>query len=106
MDTSRLATIFVMGLLAYLARIVPQLVFVGKSFSEDGDRYLRYISYALICGIIANVLFMAGARLETHALPERVLALTVTIFFAHRTRSALTGMLIGLACILVFGWLR
>lgn len=104
MDTSRLTTIFVMGSLAYLARIVPQLLFVGRTFSEDGDRYLRYVSYALICGIIANVLFMAGANLDTQAAPRRVLALMVTILSAHRTKSALTGMLIGLACILVFGW--
>lgn len=106
MDTSRLMTIFIMGSLAYLARIVPQLLFVGRTFSETGDRYLRYVSYALISGIIANVLFMAGANLDTQAAPHRLLALMVTILSAHQTKSPLTGMLIGLASILVFGWVR
>ena len=95
-----------MGLLAYGARVLPQLFFVGKKFSEAGDRYLRYLSYALICGIIANVLFMAGARFDAPAAPYRSMALGVTVFIAHRTKSALTGMLVGLVLVLLLSWLR
>ncbi len=106
MDSTHLTTIFIIGLFTYALRIVPQLLLVGKQFSEPADRYLRYLSYALICAIVSNVLFMTGNRLDVNAAPHRAIALAITILVAHRTKNATLGMLAGLVFILAFMWLR
>lgn len=106
MDGTRLTIIFVIGLLTYAMRVVPQLLLVGQQFSEAADRYLRYLSYALICAIVSNVLFMAGNRWDTDATPHRAIALAITILVAHRTKNASLGMSAGLVFILAFLWLR
>jgi branched-subunit amino acid transport protein len=90
-----------MGLMAFAVRAVPQLFFVGRSFPESLDRWLRYVSYALICSIISITLFMSGGQLETAAAPRRALALAVTIIIAHRTKSAVTGMIAGACLVLI-----
>ena len=63
MDETRVTTILAMGVLAYAARVLPQVLFVGKQFPEAWDRFLRYLSYSFICGIISNTLFVTGARI-------------------------------------------
>jgi branched-subunit amino acid transport protein len=94
-----------MGLTAYGIRVVPQVFFVGRRFPESWDRLLRYLSYALICSIISSTLFMSGGRFETGAAPYRGVALVLAIAVAHRTKSALTGMIIGTIVVWVFSWL-
>ena len=45
--------------------------------------------------MISITLFMSGARFEKEAAPYRAVALAVTIVIAHKTKSAVTGMLAG-----------
>jgi branched-subunit amino acid transport protein len=99
MDAKRFEIIFIMGLMAFGVRVLPQVLFVGRKFPEAWDRFLRYLSYALICSIIAVTLFMSNARFETDAASRRGLALTVAIAVAHCTKSAVTGMLAGAAVV-------
>jgi branched-subunit amino acid transport protein len=106
MDESRLTTIFIMGVLAYGARVLPQVLFVAKEFPEAWDRYLRYISYAFICSIIATTLFMTNARFESGPAPSRAAALIATILIARLSKSAVTGMFIGTILVLFLSWLR
>ena len=54
-----------MGLMAFAMRALPQLFLAGRKFPDALDRWLRYVSYGLICSIISVTLFMSGARLET-----------------------------------------
>lgn len=104
MDATRLKIIVVMGGLAYLARMLPQILLVGKNFPESLDRYLRYLSYAFICGIISNTLFLAGARFDVQAAPYRAAALMTAIFVARRTKSAVTGMISGAILVFLLSW--
>jgi branched-subunit amino acid transport protein len=106
MAFSRLELIFILGLSALLLRALPQLFLVGKNFSENWDRLLRYLSYALLCGLISITLFMSGARFEAQAAPYRGVALAVTIAIAYKTKSAVTGMLVGMVLVLIFSWIR
>ena len=106
MDETRVATILAMGVLAYAARVLPQVLFVGKQFPEAWDRFLRYLSYSLICGIISSTLFMTGARFDSGVAPHRGAALALAIFVAHRTKSPVTGMIIGTTVVLVLSWFR
>jgi branched-subunit amino acid transport protein len=106
MAFSRIELILILGFSALLLRALPQLFLVGKSFPETWDRLLRYLSYALLCGLISITLFMSGAHFEAQAAPYRGIALAVTIIVAHRTKSAVTGMLVGTALVLLFSWLR
>jgi branched-subunit amino acid transport protein len=101
MEITRLQIILIMGLMALAVRALPQLFFVGRSFPESLDRWLRYVSYALICSIISITLFMSGGQLETAAAPRRALALAATIIIAHRTKSAVTGMIAGACLVLI-----
>ena len=103
---SRIELIFIVGLSALVLRALPQLFLVGKSFPETWDRLLRYLSYALLCGLISLTLFMSGARFEAQLAPYRGIALAVTIAIAYMTKSAVTGMLVGTALVLIFSWLR
>jgi branched-subunit amino acid transport protein len=103
---SRLEIIFILGLSAFILRALPQLFLVGKSFPETWDRLLRYLSYALLCGLISITLFMSGARFEADAAPYRGIALAVTLAVAYKTKSAVTGMLIGVLLVLVMSWIR
>jgi len=103
---SRIELILILGLSALVLRALPQLFLVGKSFPEIWDRLLRYLSYALLCGLISITLFMSGARFELQAAPYRGIALAVTIAIAYKTKSAVTGMLVGTALVLVFSWMR
>jgi branched-subunit amino acid transport protein len=59
-----------------------------------------------LCGLISITLFMSGARFETQSAPYRGVALAVTIAVAYKTKSAVTGMLVGTALVLVFSWMR
>ena len=105
-DTTRIAIILIMGLMAFAVRAGPQLFFVGRKFPEAWDRLLRYLSYAFICSIISVTLFMTGARFETQVAPYRGAALAVTIIIAHKTKSPVTGMLVGMVLVLLFSWIR
>jgi branched-subunit amino acid transport protein len=106
MAFSRLEIIFILGLSAFVLRALPQLFLVGKSFPETWDRLLRYVSYALLCGLISITLFMSGARFEAEAALYRGIALAVTMAVAYKTKSAVTGMLIGMALVLAFSWMK
>jgi branched-subunit amino acid transport protein len=103
---SRLEIIFILGLSAFILRALPQLFLVGKSFPETWDRLLRYLSYALLCGLISITLFMSGARFEADAAPYRGIALAVTLGVAYKTKSAVTGMLIGVVLVSIMSWMR
>jgi len=106
MAFSRIELIFILGLSALVLRALPQLFLVGKSFPETWDRLLRYLSYALLCGLISITLFMTGARFEAQTAPYRGIALALTIEIAYKTKSAVTGMLFGMVLVLVFSWMR
>jgi branched-subunit amino acid transport protein len=95
-----------MGLMALAVRAVPQLFFVGQTFPEAWDRWLRYISYGFICSIISVTLFMSAGRVEATAAPRRAVALALTLYIAHKTKSAVTGMLAGAALVLILSWLH
>ena len=101
MEITRLQIIFILGLMAFAVRAVPQLFFVGRSFPEGLDCWLRYVSYGLICSIISITLFMSGGQLETAAAPRRALALALTLYVAHRTSSAVSGMIAGACLVLI-----
>ena len=106
MAFSRIELILILGLSALVLRAMPQMFLVGKSFPETWDRLLRYLSYALLCALISITLFMSGARFEMQAAPYRGAALAVTIVVAYKTKSAVTGMLLGTALVLLLSWLR
>lgn len=101
MEITRLQIILIIGLMAFAVRAVPQLFFVGQEFPESWDRWLRYLSYAFICSIIAVTLFLSGGELEGAAAPHRALALACAVAIAHRTKSAVTGMIAGAALVLI-----
>jgi branched-subunit amino acid transport protein len=105
MEITRIQIILIMGLMAFAVRALPQLCFAGQRFPEVWDRWLRYVSYALICSIISVTLFMSGAHLDTAAAPWRALALALTVVIAHRTKSPVTGMLAGAVLVLMLSWL-
>jgi len=104
-DETRIGLILVMGLMAFGLRVVPQIFFIGRKFPESWDRLLYYLSYALICSIIATTLFMAGGRFQIQAAPGRAVALIATIIVAHLTKSAPTAMIIGAIVVSVLSWL-
>src|SRR5205823_15126783 len=79
MDATRVEIIFIMGLMAFGARVLPQILFVGRNFPDAWDRFLRYLSYAWICSNISVTIFMSSALVETQADPLRRLSLAVTI---------------------------
>ncbi|HEY7166126.1 MAG TPA: AzlD domain-containing protein [Candidatus Binatia bacterium] len=95
MDSTRLQLIFVMGIVAFLIRAVPQIYFVGRTFPQRGEQFLQYLSYAFICSIVATTLFMSGSHFDSAAVGYRAAALIVTMIVARRTRSAVTGMIVG-----------
>jgi branched-subunit amino acid transport protein len=101
MEISRIQTILIMGAMAFAVRVLPQVVFIGVKFPEAWDRWLRYLSYAFICSIISVTLFMSGARFESAAAPRRGLALAFAVFIAHKTKSAVTGMIAGVLLVLI-----
>jgi branched-subunit amino acid transport protein len=104
MAFSRIEIILILGLSALILRALPQLFFVGKSFPENWDRLLRYLSYAFLCSLIAITLFMSGTRFETQAAPSRGIGLIVAIVVARLTKSAVSGMLVGTVLVLLFSW--
>ena len=104
-EITRIEIILTMGLMALAVRALPQVFFVGQKFPEAWDRLLRYLSYAFICSIISVTLFMAGAEFESQAAPFRAIALVVTVVIAHKTKSAVTGMLTGTVLVTLLSWL-
>jgi branched-subunit amino acid transport protein len=104
MAFTRVQIILITGLLAFALRALPQLFLAGQRFPEAWDRWLRYVSYGLICSVISVTLFMSAARIETSGVPRRALALALTVYIAHRTQSAVTGMVAGAMLTLVFSW--
>jgi branched-subunit amino acid transport protein len=105
-EISRVEIILIMGLVALGFRAVPLLFFAGRQFPEKWDRLLRYLSYALLCSIISTTLFMRGARFEADAAPYRAVALIVAVGIAWGTKSAVTGMLVGMVLVLALSWMR
>ena len=105
MDPTRIAIIMGMGLVTYLIRAVPLLFFAGRSFPAAFERYLRYLSYALIASIVSTNLFLAGPRFEAAAAPHRALALGVAVLVASRTGQPLLGMVIGALLAQTLPWL-
>ncbi len=106
MDKTRISIIVGMGLVTYLIRVVPQLFFLGRSFPEFFDRYLRYLAYALMASIVSTNLFLSGSRFETAAAPTRAIALLVAVLIASWTKSSLAGMVTGTFLATVLPWLN
>ena len=106
MELTRGEIILILGLTALAFRAVPQLYFAGQKFPETWDRLLRYLSYALLCGIIATTLFMKGARFESEVAPYRAAALIATMVVARWTRSPLNGLIAGTILVSVFSWIK
>jgi len=102
---TRISIILLMGLMAFALRALPQLFFAGREFPAAWDRWLRYVSYSMICSIIAVTLFLSGARFESAAAPPRALALAVAVVVARRSQSAVTGMIVGALVVLALAWL-
>ena len=98
----RLAIIVGMAIMTYLIRVVPQVFFVGISCPEGLDRYLRYLAYALIAGIISTSLFLSGSHFEAAVAPQRALALLAAVIVASWSGKALLGMLVGTLISLAF----
>lgn len=94
-----------MGLVSYLVRIAPQLFFMGRSFSAAFERFLRYLSYAIIASIISTSLFLAGPRFEAAAAPHRALALAVAVFVASWSGKPLLGMVVGTLLAQTLPWI-
>jgi len=105
MDPARTAIIVGMGLVSYLMRALPQLFLAGRSFPDAFERYLRYLSYALIASIISTSLFLAGPRFEAAAAPHRALALIGALLVASWTGKPLFGMLAGALLAQTLPWL-
>ncbi len=105
MDTTRITIIVGMGLVSYLIRVAPQLFLGGRSFSNAFERYLRYLSYALIASIISTSLFLAGPRFEAASAPHRAFALFAAVLVASWSKKPLLGMLIGTLLALAIPWL-
>jgi branched-subunit amino acid transport protein len=105
-ENTRIVIILIMGLMAFAVRAGPQLFFVGRKFPGACDRLLQYLSYAFICSIVAVTLFLTDARFDTQVAWYRGAALAVTILIAHKTQSAVTGMLVGMVLVLLFSWIR
>ena len=101
MEITRLQIIFIIGLLAFAVRALPQMFFVGGKFPEAWDRWLRYLSYGFICSIISVTLFMSGGAVESAAAPRRAVALAFAIVIAYKSKSAVTGMIAGAVLVLV-----
>lgn len=106
MFKTQISIIVGMGLVTYLIRVVPQLFFVGRSFSEAFDRYLRYLAYALMASIISTSLFLTGSRFETAAAPTRAMALLVAVLIAAWTKSSLLGMVAGTLLATALPWVQ
>jgi len=106
MDTTRITIIIGMGLVTYLIRVLPQLFFVGQSFPESFERYLRYLAYALMASIISISLFLAGPRFEAASAPPRAVALVAAVLLASWTKSPLLGMVVGTLLATVLPWLK
>lgn len=106
MEAPRLLIILIMGLLAFAARALPQMFFLRRTFPPAWDLFLRYLSYAFICSIVSTTLFMAAGRFESQAAPQRAVALAAAIVVAQRTRSAVTGMIVGTVVVLLLSWMR
>lgn len=106
MDNTRIGIIVGMGLVTYLIRVAPQLFFLGRSFPEAFDRYLRYLAYAIMASIISTSLFLDGSRFEAEAAPTRAIALLVAVLIASRTKSSLAGMVTGTLLAIILPWLQ
>lgn len=104
MDTTRAAIIVGMGLVSYLIRALPQLFLAGRSFPDAFERYLRYISYAIIASIVSTSLFLAGPRFEAAAAPHRAIALAAAVLVASWSGKPLLGMLIGTLLAQTLAW--
>ena len=102
MGSARLELIFIMVLVAFAIRALPQIYFLGRNFPKSWEQFLQYLSYAFICSIIATTLFMTGSHFEPGAAPYRAAALIVTVIVARRTRSAVTAMIIGAILVSLF----
>lgn len=94
-----------MGAIAYLIRVIPQLFFAGRGFPESFDRYLRYLSYALIVSIISVTLFFTKSRLDWNLAPGRAVALAAAVVLAYGTGKPLIGLFAGTLVALAFSWL-
>lgn len=104
MESSRLTIIMGMAVIAYVIRVVPQLFFMGREFPESFERYLRYLSYALIVSIISTTLFMTRSRFEPAVAPSRALALLIAVLLAYLTGKPLIGIGAGTAAALALSW--
>ena len=105
MDETRVLIIVGMGLVTYISRLAPQLLMSDANFARGVERYLRYLSYALVVSVISVNLFISGAHFESAAVPRRSFALVVAVIVALKTKSSLLGMLAGTAVVLLWPWI-
>ena len=104
MDEKRVLIIVGMGLVTYVLRITPQILFVGRNFPEAFDRFLRYLAYALIASIISTSLFLTGSHFDAPAAPGRGVALLTALLVASWSGRSALGLLAGTLVALAVAW--
>ena len=104
MAPERLTIVAAMALVSYALRVVPQLLLTGWSFPASWDRYLRLLAYALVAGIVSVALYLSAGNFDAAQAPRRTLALAIAVFVTVKTRSAVTGMLVGTVVVLLLSW--
>jgi branched-subunit amino acid transport protein len=104
MAPGRLTIIVGMAVVSYALRVVPQILLTGWSFPAAWDRYLRLLAYALVAGIVATALYLTNGSFDASAAPRRTVALALAVLITMKTRSAVTGMLVGTVVVLLLSW--
>jgi branched-subunit amino acid transport protein len=104
MAPERLTIILGMALVSYALRVVPQILLTGWSFPASWDRYLRLLAYALVAGIVATALYLTNGNFDAAAAPRRTVALALAVLVTAKTKSAVTGMLVGTVVVLLLSW--
>jgi branched-subunit amino acid transport protein len=96
-----------MALVTFGARY-PVLVLVGKiPLPQPVLRALKFVPAAVLTAIIAPaVLFPRGNQLDIHLSNEYLVAAILSALVAWRTRNVLLTIVIGMAALLGWRWLR
>lgn len=94
-------TILIVGLLTLAIRL-SFIVFMGKTrISPIVQQALRFVPVAVLSALIAPALFFPSGSLDISFSNIRLIAGSLAILVAWRTKNVLLTIVIGMACLLI-----
>ena len=93
-----------MGLVTYIPRVLPLLVFADRDMPKGLQEALKFVPVAMLSALVAKDVFFKDDVLFMSLTNPKILALLVVIVVAAKFKSIMHSLVFGVGAVLLFSY--